>query len=177
MLTHGLGTLRATRLLQYVLCHLWQDGGIGGDQRLSRGWQGMGLEGLPPKAGREEELPLRLWAGGGSPRGFSGLFLEAPGQDLLLLLEARLNAGSVMCSNSVNKYNSSHRENLVFPVNSASKQRHRFVFYSLTRFIILRFNRLPPGPRDAFFSGGYSQLPTVPPRRWLLVKRMQDGLV
>lgn len=89
------------------------------------------------------------------------IFLQAPGKDLSLLFEACLNAGSMMCSNSINKYNSSHGESLVFAVNSASKQRHHFVFCSLTPFIILHFNRSPPGLRDAAFIFGYSQLPPL----------------
>lgn len=105
----------------------------------------MGPKGLLSEAGFEEKLPLSRWARGGSPRHFSSLFLEAPGQDLLLLLEAPLNAGTVMCSNNINEYNSNHRESLVFTVNSASKQRHHFVFSSLTPFIILCFNRFPLG--------------------------------
>lgn len=90
---------------------------------------------------------------GGSPRGFSSL-LEAPGRDLLLLLEAPLHAGTMVRSNNINNYSGSHRENLVFTVNPAAKQRHRFVSYSLTLFIILCFNRLPLGPRDAFLHVG-----------------------
>ena len=84
MLTRGLGTLRATRLLQYVFCRLWQDGETGGEMRWLGGREAMGLKGLPSEAGFGEELLLSRWAGGGSPQGFKGLSLEAPGQDLLL---------------------------------------------------------------------------------------------
>lgn len=77
--------------------------------------------------------------------------MEAPGQDLSLLLEPPLNAGAVMCSNNINKCNSSHRENLVFTVNSASKHRHRFVFCSLTPFIISVLMDFPQGPEMPFF--------------------------
>lgn len=99
---------------------------------------------------------------GGSPRGFSSL-LEAPGRDLLLLLEAPLHAGAMVRSNNINNYNSSHRENLVFTVNPAAKQTHHFVSYSLTLFIILCFNRLPLGPRDAFLHLGLFPIPRCAP--------------
>lgn len=52
-----------------------------------------------------EELPLIPW-------GLDSLFLEAPGQDLLLLLAAPLNMG-IMCSNNINKHSSSHRESFI----------------------------------------------------------------
>lgn len=115
-----------------------------GERWLLCGQEGTGPRGLLSKAGFEEELPLSLWARW-SPWGSGSLFPEAPGQDLSLLLAAPLNTGIMVCSNNINKY-SSHRESLVFTVNSESKQRHRFVFYSLTPFIIPCFNRLPPGP-------------------------------
>lgn len=176
MLTHGPGTLRAPGLLKYAFCRPWRYGETGGEKWLYHGWEVTRLMGLPPKAGRgREQFPLLPWvwqiwvltpgvAGTGClqeqgmlSRGAAGpertgtalgggLSLQAPGKDLLLLFEARLNAGSMICSNNINKYNSSHRENLVFTVNSTSKQRHHFVFYSLTPFIILYFNRCPLGP-------------------------------
>lgn len=105
-----------------------------------------------------------------------GIFLQAPGKDLLLLFEACLNAGSMMCSNSINKYNSSHGESLVFAVNSASKQRHHFVFCSLTPFIILLFNRSPLGLRDASYFRLFP-IAAAPPKSRLPVKRIHTRLV
>lgn len=93
--------------------------------------------GLLSQAGLEEELSLSCWARAGSPQGFSSLFMEAPGQSFLLLLEAPLNADAMECSNTINKCNSSHRENLVFTVNSASTRRHHSVFCSLTPPVII----------------------------------------
>ena len=124
-------------------------------------WVG-GPQGLPAEAGREEELPSASGPGRGSPRGFSGAALEAPGHGLVLLLAARLKAGSGTCSDNINKYNSSHGESLVFTVNSASKQRHRFVFCSSTPFIILCFSSFPSGRRDAFFFS-FEAFPSYPP--------------
>lgn len=101
----------------------------------------------------------RAWGGAAPPSpeplGLGQPLPGAPGRALSLLVAAPLNTGVLVCSNSINKNSSGHRESLVFTVNSASKQRHRFVFYSLTPFIIPCFNRLPPGLRDAFF---YSRL-------------------
>lgn len=129
MLTRSLGTLRGTRSLHCVLGHLWQDGEAGGER-----WEGMCLL---SQAGLEEELSLSCWARAGSPQGFSSLFMEAPGPGSSLLLEAPLNADTVECSDTINKCNSSHRENLVFTVNSASTRRHRSVFCSLTPLVIV----------------------------------------
>lgn len=85
---------------------------------------------------------------------------EASRKELLLLFEGCLNASPMMCSNNITKYNSSHRENLVFAVNAASKQRHHFVFHSLTPFIILCFKRFPPRALNRLFL--FEAIPNYP---------------